>query len=120
VLGAYNALSNSIIIDQSVLEAPIEVQAAILSHEMAHAASLSVASSLGGQFMAADCLQEEARAAAWELSTYISVPHTGSGSLWNASEDLLVGYWKANRLSERIMLTPGYQRECLGRELAAP
>ncbi len=100
-----------VVINATILAEPIDVQAATLAHELYHSQSAYQDGPQGG----AACLSEELHAMAWDAYAYDTVIRPDPvGTNWTAEEDRLVALWRQDRLSEAVLLSAAYQRECLG------
>ncbi|MHB8648268.1 MAG: hypothetical protein ACYDAR_21010 [Thermomicrobiales bacterium] len=100
-----------VVISETILTEPIDVQAATLAHELYHSQSSYQDGPQGG----AACLSEELHAMAWDAYAYDTVIRTDRvATMWTAAEDRLVARWQAGQLDEFVLLSAAYQRECLG------
>jgi len=103
--------AGQVVINDSVLAEPIDVQVAVLAHELYHSQSITV----GGAANAAACMSEEMNAMVWEAYGYaLVVRPDGVETVWTLTEDHRRDLLRQNRLQEEVLLSEGYQRECLG------
>lgn len=100
-----------VVINETILAEPIDVQAATLAHELYHSQSAYQDGPPGG----AACLSEELHAMAWDAYAYDTVIRTETvETSWTAAEDRLDTLWHAGQLDQSVLLSAAYQRECLG------
>lgn len=103
--------SGRVVIDLSAFDQPIDVQVALLAHELWHSQSLYWSGPLGG----AGCLEEEVHAMQMEALAYETVIRPDDRETdWTRYEDHLVELAHQGKLRERVLLDESYQRECLG------
>ncbi len=97
-----------VLVNATILDEPIDVQAAVLAHELFHSQSSP------GQTAAA-CVSEEMHAMDWEAYAYTTIIRPdGIETDWTRGEDARADLWHQNRLQESVLLSEDYQRECLG------
>jgi hypothetical protein len=114
VAGEYrhgNGGPGRVVINETILAEPIDVQAATLAHELYHSQSAYQDGPQGG----AACLSEELHAMAWDAYAYDTVIRPDPAETdWTKEEDRLDALWQAGQLDQSVLLSAAYQRECLG------
>ena len=116
--GQYSRAANRITISESYQSEPLSVLAAVVAHEVYHAVSGRASSD------AADCLEEEMAAFAWEAAAW--GPFRSSLGWIGNDDDLTAGErsqeaiyqaWQNRELRDTVLTSEGYQLQCLGRVL---
>ncbi len=116
--GQYSRYINRITINESYQSEPLSVLAAVVAHEVYHAVSGRASSD------AADCLEEEMAAFAWEAATW--GPFRSALGWIGNDDDLTAGErsqesiyraWRDRELRDSVLTSEGYQLQCLGRVL---
>ncbi|MBI3964261.1 MAG: hypothetical protein HY329_01395 [Chloroflexi bacterium] len=113
--GHYDLTTNVITLNAEALRDGPATVAALAAHELFHAASSS--SRLDSREGAADCLEEELHAYAWQSVVWLKVRPARNRSALGRELDLIAEAWRTKRLKERFFSWPAYERVCLGREL---
>ena len=118
--GRYESLPNRITINESYRSEPLSVLAAVLAHEVLHAVSGRASPD------AADCLEEEMVAFAWEAAAWKPFR---SALGWHGNDDSLTAgersqeanyqAWRDRELRDTVLTSEGYQQQCFGRVLPA-
>lgn len=111
--GEYRPDRRQIAIDAGILAEPIDVQVAILAHEIYHSVF-----TVAGEAPYV-CVTDEANAMSWEALGYSRIirPPGSPDTAWTRTEDVRQADWQAHRLAADVLLNPAYERECLGGEV---
>ena len=125
VAGRYESRHNRIIISKSYQSEPLSVLAAILAHEIHHAIHWpDVLDHRGRDSFAAECLEEEMLAFAWDAAAWgpfrSALGWIGNDDSLTAGErmqEALYQAWRDRELRDTVLTSEGYQLQCLGRVL---
>lgn len=111
--GQYTASDRAIVINHDLRAEPLSVLAAVLGHEVAHAADDR--SGHDG----ADCFDAETHAFKWGAALFDalvnSLPLWETGWVRSFRQDVI--NWTEGQMQERVVLSSHYQEQCLGRTL---
>ena len=116
--GWYQSGPNRITISESNRSEPLSVLAAVVAHEVYHAVSGRDSPE------AADCLEEEMAAFAWQAGVWApfraALGWVGNDDTLTAGErwqEALYQAWRDRALRDTVLTSEGYQQQCLGRVL---
>lgn len=117
--GHYIGAKKRVELNSALQEEPGSVLAAVMAHELVHAARLvtSKAPAPGEKRTPAICFKEELLAWAWEASTWLKVRKGTEQTGLARSFDRLAEAWRNHRLQEWVLLSATYQRQCLGESM---
>ena len=118
--GWYESRPNRITISESYQAEPLSVLAAVLAHEVYHAVNGRASSD------AADCLEEEMAAFAWEAAAWGPfrsvlgwIGNDDELTAGERSQEAIYQAWRDRELRDTVLTSEGYQQQCLGRVLPA-
>lgn len=110
--GQYDASKNEVRISDRLRNEPSSVMAAIVAHEIVHAASRPLFTT-----EAAECFNNEIVAFSWEANVWQRVKQGFETTPTAAGENALVAMWQQRRLQEFVLKSPIYQEGCFGKKL---
>ena len=113
----FSPARNGIFVHEAMLREPTAVLAAVMAHEVYHAAQGTAGANTRDG--AGDCFEEEMQAYAWEAATWARLPRGGAATTYARQLDRLVERWRARTLRDFVVTLPLYHRQCFGRELPA-
>jgi hypothetical protein len=101
-----SGLRVSITISERLRQEPLQVVAAVLAHEIYHAATTDATRD------SETCYQNEVGAFTWESQVWRNLPRPDTATSYTRFEDRLVQIVDSGRIEEFVRSSPSYQRQC--------